>query len=111
MAEKIATIEELLGDTIAEVTCYRTPSGSLFTTKEEAVTSIIVTSIIAVACPYGDSKECREYRREGLRCQDCNIENFLRGDTHVAAPRRRSLFKSQRGALISKFDMRTSCRR
>jgi hypothetical protein len=76
MAEKIATIEELLRDTIAEVTCYRTPSGFLFTTKEEAV-----TSIIAMACPYGDSKECREYRREGLRCQDCNIGNFLRGDT------------------------------
>lgn len=36
MAEKIATIEELLGDTITEVTLYRTPSGSLFKTKEEA---------------------------------------------------------------------------
>jgi hypothetical protein len=45
MADKIATIEELLGDTIAEVTFYRTPSGSLFETKEEAV-----TSLIALAC-------------------------------------------------------------
>jgi hypothetical protein len=39
MAVKIATIEELLGDTITEVTLYRTPSGSLFKTKEEAVSS------------------------------------------------------------------------
>jgi hypothetical protein len=34
MAGKIAAIEELLGDTITEVTFYRTPSGSLFLTKE-----------------------------------------------------------------------------
>jgi hypothetical protein len=74
MADKIATIEELLGDTIAEVTFYRTPSGSLFETKEEAV-----TSLIALACPYGDTKECKEYRAQGLRCQDCQIGNFLRG--------------------------------
>jgi hypothetical protein len=70
MAEKIATIEELLGDTITEVTFYRTPSGSFFKTKEEAI-----TSLIAMACPHGDSKECREYRAQGLRCQDCEIGN------------------------------------
>jgi hypothetical protein len=75
MAEKIATIEELLGDTITEVTLYKTPSGALFKTKEEAV-----TSLIAMACPYGESKKCREYRAQGLRCQDCKIGNFLRGD-------------------------------
>ncbi len=74
MSEKIARIEELLGDTITEVTLYRTPSGALFKTKEEAI-----TSIIAIACPHGDSKECREYLRQGLRCQDCKIGNFLRG--------------------------------
>jgi len=73
MGEKIATIEELLGDTITEVTLYRTPSGSLFKTKEEAI-----TSLIAMACPHGDSKECREYRAQGLRCQDCKIGSFLR---------------------------------
>ena len=72
-AEKIATIEELLGDTITEVTLYRTPSGSLFTTKEEAITSLIAT-----ACPHGDTHECREYRAQGLRCQDCKIGTFLR---------------------------------
>ena len=71
--EKIATIEELLGDTITEVTLYRTPSGSLFKTKEEAI-----TSLIAMACPHGDTQECREYRAQGLRCQDCKIGNFLR---------------------------------
>jgi hypothetical protein len=75
MAEKIATIEELLGDTITEVTLYRTPSGSLFKTKEEAV-----SSLIAMACPHGDSQDCREYRAQGLRCQDCKIGNFLRSD-------------------------------
>ena len=75
MAEKIATIEELLGETITEVTLYRTPSGSLFKTKEEAI-----TSLIAMACPHGDSKECKEYRARGLRCQDCEIGNFLRAN-------------------------------
>jgi len=74
MAEKIAKIEDLLGDTITKVTLYRTPSGALFETKEEAV-----TSIIAMACPDGDTKECRDYRARGLRCQDCKIGNFLRG--------------------------------
>jgi hypothetical protein len=74
MAEKIATIEELLGDTITEVTLYRTPSGSLFETREEAV-----TSLIALACPHGDSKECRAYRAQGLRCQDCQIGIFFKG--------------------------------
>jgi len=74
MSEKIARIEELLGDTITEVTLYRTPSGALFKTKEEAI-----TSIIAISCPHGDSKECREYLRQGLRCQDCKIGSFLRG--------------------------------
>jgi hypothetical protein len=74
MSEKIARIEELLGDTITEVTLYRTPSGALFKTKEEAI-----TSVIAIACPQGGSKECREYLRQGLRCQDCPIGNFLRG--------------------------------
>jgi hypothetical protein len=73
MVGKIAKIEELLGDTITEVTLYRTPSGALFNTKEEAI-----TSIIAIACPHGDSKECREYLKQGLRCQDCKIGNFLR---------------------------------
>jgi hypothetical protein len=76
MAGEIATIEELLGDTITEITLYRTPSGSLFKTKEEAI-----TSLIAMACPHGDSKECREYRAQGLRCQDCKIGNFLRGES------------------------------
>jgi hypothetical protein len=76
MAEKIARIEELLGDTITEVTLYRTPSGALFKTKEEAV-----TSIIAIACPHGDTQACREYLKQGLRCQDCKIGNFLRSES------------------------------
>ncbi len=71
--EKIATIEELLVETIKEVTLYMTPAGGLYTTKEEAV-----TSIIAVSCPRGDSKECQQYRMQGLRCQDCQIGSFLR---------------------------------
>ena len=75
MAVKIAKIEELLQDTIAEVTLYRTSSGALFKTKEEAI-----SSLIAMACPHGDTKECREYRAQGLRCQDCKIGNFLRGE-------------------------------
>ena len=76
MAGKIARIEELLGDTITEVTLYRTPSGALFKTKEEAI-----TSIIANACPDGDTKECREYRKRGLRCQDCKIGTFLKNES------------------------------
>jgi hypothetical protein len=76
MSEKIARIEELLGEIITEVTLYRVPSGALFKTKEEAI-----TSIIAIACPHGDSKECREYLKQGLRCQDCKIGNFLRGES------------------------------
>jgi hypothetical protein len=74
MTGKIANIEDLLRDIITEVTLYRTPSGSIFKTKEEAV-----ASIIAIACPYGDSKECRDYRARGLRCQDCKIGDFLKG--------------------------------
>jgi hypothetical protein len=73
MVGKIARIEELLEDVITEVTMYRTPSGALFTTKEEAI-----RSIIALACPHGDSEECREYRKKGLRCRDCNVGSFLR---------------------------------
>jgi hypothetical protein len=76
MAGKIARIEELLGETITEVTLYRTPSGSLFKTKEEAI-----TSIIASACPDGDTKDCREYRKRGLRCQDCKIGTFLKNES------------------------------
>ena len=76
MAGKIARIEELLQDTITEATLYRTPSGALFRTKEEAI-----SSLIAMACPHGDTKECREYRAQGLRCQDCKIGNFLRGES------------------------------
>jgi hypothetical protein len=76
MAKKIARIEELLGETITEVTLYRTPSGALFKTKEEAI-----TSIIAVACPQGNTEECREYLKQGLRCQDCKIGNFLRDES------------------------------
>jgi hypothetical protein len=76
MAGKIAKIEELLQDTITEVTLYRTPSGSLFKTKEEAI-----SSLIAMACPHGDTKECREYRAQGLRCKDCKIGNFLREES------------------------------
>jgi hypothetical protein len=76
MAEKIARIEELLGDTITEVTLYRTPAGALFKTKEEAI-----TSLIAIACPYGDSEECRRYLKQGLRCQDCKIGDFLRDES------------------------------
>ena len=76
MAGKIAKIEELLQDTITEVTLYRTPSGSLFNTREEAI-----SSLIAIACPHGDTKECREYRAQGLRCQDCRLGNFLRGES------------------------------
>ena len=76
MSEKIARIEDLLGDMITEVTPYRTPAGALFKTKEEAV-----TSIIAIACPHGDTKECREYLKQGLRCQNCKIGNFLRGES------------------------------
>ena len=73
---KIAKIEELLQDTITEVTLYRTPSGALFKTKEEAI-----SSLIAMACPHGDTKECKEYRAQGLRCQDCKIGNFLRDES------------------------------
>ena len=80
MAVKIATIEELLGDTITEVTLYRTPSGSLFKTKEEAV-----SSLIAMACPHGDSQDCREYTAQGLRCQDCKIGNFLKAIASTTA--------------------------
>lgn len=76
MAGKIAKIEELLQETITEVTLYRTPSGSLFKTKEEAI-----SSLIAIACPHGDTKECKEYRAQGLRCQDCRIGNFLKGES------------------------------
>ena len=76
MAEKIVAIEELLGDAIAEVTLYKTPSGALFQTKEEAVSSIIAT-----ACPFGESNECKEHRKQGLRCQDCKIGDFLRGES------------------------------
>lgn len=76
MAGKIAKIEELLQDTITEVTLYRTPSGALFKTKEEAI-----SSLIAMACPHGDTNECKEYRAQGLRCQDCKIGNFLRGES------------------------------
>ena len=76
MAGKIAKIEELLQDTITEVTLYRTPSGSLFNTREEAI-----SSLIAMACPHGDTKECRDYRAQGLRCQDCRLGNFLRGES------------------------------
>jgi hypothetical protein len=50
--------------------------GALFKTKEEAI-----TSIIAIACPHGDTKECREYLKQGLRCQDCKIGNFLRSES------------------------------
>ncbi len=75
MAEKIATIEKLLGDTITEVTFYRTPSGSFFKNKGRSH-----TFLIAMACPHGDSKECKEYRAQGLRCQDCEIGNFLRAN-------------------------------
>ena len=76
MAGKIAKIEELLQDMITEVTLYSTPSGSLFKTKVEAI-----SSLIAMACPHGDTKECREYRAQGLRCQDCKIGNFLRDES------------------------------
>jgi hypothetical protein len=76
MARKIARIEELLGETITEVTLYRTPEGALFKTKEEAI-----TSIIANACPDGDTKECREYRKRGLRCQDCKIGTVLKNES------------------------------
>jgi hypothetical protein len=76
MAEKIVAIEELLGDAITEVTLYKTPSGALFPTKEEAV-----SSIIAMACPHGEGNDCREHRKKGLRCQDCKIGDFLRGES------------------------------
>ncbi len=74
MVEKIARIEELLGEIVTEVTLYKTPSGALFKTKQEAI-----TSIIAIACPHGETEECREYLKQGLRCQDCKIGTFLRG--------------------------------
>jgi hypothetical protein len=80
MTTEIARIEELLGEAITEVTLYRTPSGALFKTKEEAI-----TSIIAIACPHGESKECREYLKQGLRCQDCKIGNFLRDELQPAS--------------------------
>jgi hypothetical protein len=60
MPGKIARIEELLGDTITEVTLYRTPSGALFKTKEEAI-----TSIIAIACPHADSKSVGNISNKG----------------------------------------------
>ena len=72
---KIARIEELLADTITEVILYRTPSGALFESKEEAIASIIV-----IACPHYASKECREYLKQGLCCPDCNIADYLRDD-------------------------------
>jgi hypothetical protein len=73
MMEKIARIEDLLRETISEVRMYTTPSGGIYKSKEEAV-----TSIIAISCPWGDSDECKWYRIQGLRCQDCHIGRFLR---------------------------------
>jgi hypothetical protein len=70
---KLARIEELLQEAIEEVTLYRAPNGKLYDTIEEAV-----TSIIAAACPHGDTEECKAYRAGGRRCQDCRIGIFLR---------------------------------
>jgi hypothetical protein len=70
---RLAHIEELLGEVIEEVTLYRTPSGNLYMTKQEAI-----TSIIAAACPHGDSPECKAHRATGKLCQDCEIGTFLR---------------------------------
>ena len=71
MAGKIAKIEELLRDTITEVTLYRTPSGSLFKTKEEAI-----SSLIAMACPHGDTKECRDHRHRGCAARTVRLGIF-----------------------------------
>jgi hypothetical protein len=70
---KIARIEDYLREAIEVVTLYRAPNGQLYDTMEEAV-----TSIIAAACPHGNTSECKAYRSKGLCCQDCHIGRFLR---------------------------------
>ena len=49
---KLARIENRLQEAIEEVTLYKAPNGKLYDTIEEAV-----TSIIAAACPHGDTEE------------------------------------------------------
>ena len=70
---KLARIENCLQEAIEEVTLYKAPNGKLYDTIEEAV-----TSIIAAACPHGDTEECKAYRASGRCCQDCHIGTFLR---------------------------------
>jgi len=70
---RLARIEELLAEFIEEVTLHRAPNGNLYDSKQEAI-----TSIIAAACPHGDSPECRAYRASGKLCHDCQIGTFLR---------------------------------
>ncbi len=72
---KIARIEDRLREAIDVVTLYRAPNGKLYDTIEEAV-----TSIIAAACPHGDTPECKAYRSKGLCCRDCHIGPFLRDE-------------------------------
>ena len=70
---RLTRIEELLGEVFEEVTLYKTPSGNLYETKWEAI-----ASIIAAACPHGDSSECKAHRASGKLCHDCQIGTFLR---------------------------------
>jgi predicted nucleic acid binding AN1-type Zn finger protein len=72
-SSRLTRIEELLGEVIEEVTLYKTPSGNLYETKQEAI-----SSIIAAACPHGDSPECKAHRASGKLCHDCQIGTFLR---------------------------------
>jgi hypothetical protein len=72
---KLARIEDRLREVIEEVTLYRAPSGELYGTIEEAV-----TSIIAAACPRGHTPECQAYRASGGWCHDCRIGTFLRDE-------------------------------
>jgi hypothetical protein len=72
---KLARIEHHLREFIEEVTLYRAPNGELYDTIEEAV-----TSIIAAACPWGRTPECKKYRASGGWCHDCAIGTFLRDE-------------------------------
>ena len=69
---RLARIEGLLGEVIEEVTLYKTPSGNLYKTKQEAI-----SFIIAAACPHGDSPECKARRASGKLCSDCQIGTLL----------------------------------
>jgi hypothetical protein len=58
MVGKIARIEELLGDTITEGILYRTPSGALFNTKEEAMLLSHVLMVTVKSVKSISNKDC-----------------------------------------------------